>query len=166
MSDTLASLRRKISGAGDLQSVVRTMKAVAASSIGQYENAVEALSDYYHTVELGLSVCLRKNSAKLLKPDGGETAGSTAVGAVVFGSDQGLVGQFNDIISDFAVNALTGKPKVWAVGSRVGERLSDAGLPIIETFEVPTSINAVTPLVGKILVDLANQQFTGNHRRH
>ena len=166
MSDTLASLRRKISGAGDLQSVVRTMKAVAASSIGQYENAVEALSDYYHTVELGLSVCLRKNSAKLLKPDGGETAGSTAVGAVVFGSDQGLVGQFNDIISDFAVNALTGKPKVWAVGSRVGERLSDAGLPIIETFEVPTSINAVTPLVGKILVDFENQQFTGNHRRH
>jgi F0F1-type ATP synthase membrane subunit c/vacuolar-type H+-ATPase subunit K len=37
MSDTTASLRRKIGGAGDLQSVVRTMKAVAASSIGQYE---------------------------------------------------------------------------------------------------------------------------------
>ena len=36
MSDSTASLRRKIRGAGDLQSVVRTMKAVAASSIGQY----------------------------------------------------------------------------------------------------------------------------------
>ncbi len=161
MSDTLASLRRKISGAGDLQSVVRTMKAVAASSIGQYEKAVEALSDYYHTVELGLSVCLRKNGAKSLKPDGEKTAGPTAVGAVVFGSDQGLVGQFNDYISDFAVSALTGKPKVWAVGSRVGERLSDAGLPIIETFEVPTSINAVTPLVGKILVDFETRRSRG-----
>ena len=32
MSDTTASLRRKISSAGDLQSVVRTMKALAASS--------------------------------------------------------------------------------------------------------------------------------------
>lgn len=164
MSDTLASLCRKISGAGDLQSVVRTMKAVAASSIGQYENAVEALSDYYRTVELGLSVCLRKNAAKSLKPDEKKTTGVAAVGAVVFGSDQGLVGQFNDIISDFAVNALTpltGKPKVWAVGSRVGERLSDAGLPIIETFEVPTSINAVTPLVGKILVDFENRRSLG-----
>lgn len=30
MSDTTASLRRKIGGAGDLQSVDRTMKAVAA----------------------------------------------------------------------------------------------------------------------------------------
>ena len=47
MSDTTASLRRKIGGAGDLQSVVRTMKAVAASSIGQYEKSVRALADYY-----------------------------------------------------------------------------------------------------------------------
>ena len=32
MSDTTASLRRKINSAGDLQSVVRSMKALAASS--------------------------------------------------------------------------------------------------------------------------------------
>ena len=60
MSETVVSLRRKISGAGDLQSVVRTMKAVAASSIGQYEKSVLALADYYRTVELGLGVCFRK----------------------------------------------------------------------------------------------------------
>ena len=54
MSDSTASLRRKIRGAGDLQSVVRTMKAVAASSIGQYEKSVLALADYNRTVELGL----------------------------------------------------------------------------------------------------------------
>ena len=58
MSDTTASLRRKIGSAGDLQSVVRTMKAVAASSIGQYEKSVRALADYYRTVELGLGVML------------------------------------------------------------------------------------------------------------
>lgn len=37
MSDTAASLRRKIVGAGDLQSVVRTMKALATANIAQYE---------------------------------------------------------------------------------------------------------------------------------
>ena len=63
MSDTLASLRRKISGAGDLKSVVRSMKAMAASSIGQYEKSVLALADYDRTVELGLAVCLRKREA-------------------------------------------------------------------------------------------------------
>jgi hypothetical protein len=55
MSDTTESLRRKISSAGDLQSVVRTMKALAASSIGQYEKSVRALADYYRTLEVGLA---------------------------------------------------------------------------------------------------------------
>ena len=37
----------------------------------------------------------------------------------MFGSDQGLVGQFNDVVADYAVKtlaALPGKPQVWAVG--------------------------------------------------
>jgi F-type H+-transporting ATPase subunit gamma len=38
--DTLENLRRKLDGANDIKSVVRTMKAVAASNIGQYEMAV------------------------------------------------------------------------------------------------------------------------------
>ena len=58
MSDTSASLRRKIASAGELESVVRTMKAMAASSIGQYENAVYSLDDYYRSVQLGLAVLL------------------------------------------------------------------------------------------------------------
>jgi len=61
MSNTTASMRRKIAGARDLQSVVRTMKAVAASSIGQYEKSASALGDYYRTVELGLSACFRES---------------------------------------------------------------------------------------------------------
>lgn len=60
MSDTLASLRRKIAGAGDLESLVRSMKALAAANIGQYEQSVLALADYDRTVELGLVVCLRR----------------------------------------------------------------------------------------------------------
>ena len=115
MSDTTASLRRKIDSAGDLQSVVRTMKAMAASSIGQYEKSVRALADYYRTVELGLSVCFRASGAAAV--DDRERKGQTdagAIGAVVFGSDQGLVGQFNDVVADYAVKtlaALPGKPR-------------------------------------------------------
>jgi F-type H+-transporting ATPase subunit gamma len=66
MSDTTASLRRKINSAGDLQSVVRTMKALAASSIGQYEKSVRALADYYRTVELGLGACFRETGSAAL----------------------------------------------------------------------------------------------------
>ena len=155
MSDTTAGLRRKIAGAKDLRSVVRTMKAVAASSIGQYEKSVHALDDYYRTVELGLGVCFRKSgSAPLIAERKGKTV-VHAIGAVVFGSDQGLVGQFNDVVADHAVKtlaSLTAKPEVWAVGERVHARLTDSGLPLIGLFSVPGSVRAITPLVGQILV--------------
>jgi F-type H+-transporting ATPase subunit gamma len=155
MSDTLASLRRKIAGAGDLESVVRSMKALAASSIGQYEKSVSALEGYYHTVELGLIVCLRKRGAGAGQTGRAGVAAKT-VNAIVFGSDQGLVGQFNDVLADFvakALDALPGEKKVWAVGERVHSRLTDAGLTPVGLFSVPGSVNAITPLVGPILVE-------------
>ena len=155
MSESTAGLRRKIAGAEDLRSVVRTMKAVAASSIGQYEKSVHALDDYYRTVELGLGACFRKSGpAPLMAERKGRTA-VDAIGAVVFGSDQGLVGQFNDVVADQAVKtlaALTAKSEVWAVGERVRARLTDTGLPLTGLFSVPGSVMAITPLVGQILV--------------
>ena len=156
MSNTTASMRRKIAGAGDLQSVVRTMKAVAASSIGQYEQSVHALADYYHAVELGLGACLRQEKPAPLMAERNRLTVAGAIGAVVFGSDQGLVGQFNDEVADYAVAglaALPGKPEVWAVGERVHARLADAGLPLVGLFAVPNSVKAITPLVGQILVE-------------
>jgi len=156
MSDTLASLRRKISGAGDLESVVRSMKALAASSIGQYEKSVLALADYDRTVELGLVVCLKKRGETDAEQAGPPAAAAKTVTAIVFGSDQGLVGQFNDVLAGFvtkALDPLPGEKKVWAVGERVQSRLADAGLPPVRLFAVPTSVKAITPLVGQILVE-------------
>lgn len=155
MSDTIASLRRKISSAGDLQSVVRTMKALAASSIGQYEQSVRALADYYRTVELGLSACIRQSEPSPVAVESQTPSVAGEIGAIVFGSDQGLVGQFNDIIADFAIKtlaALPGKPQVWAVGERVHARLADAGLPMAGHFIVPSSVKAITPLVAQIQI--------------
>ena len=106
---TAASLRRKIASAGDLESVVRTMKAMAASSIGQYENAVRALDDYYRTVELGLGACFGNRADSWWQRD--RTSGrSGRIGAIVFGSDQGLVGQFNDVVADYAIKTLAAIP--------------------------------------------------------
>jgi F-type H+-transporting ATPase subunit gamma len=165
MSDTTESLRRKISSAGDLQSVVRTMKALAASSIGQYEKSVRALGDYYRTVELGLGACFREGTpmAQTVERNGNTNTGD--IGAVVFGSDQGLVGQFNDKVADFAVKtlaALPGKARVWAVGERVHARLADAGLPLVGLFTVPSSVKTITPLVGQILVEHETVQDRGD----
>ena len=158
MSDTTVSLRRKMRGAEDLQTVVRTMKAVAASSIGQYEKSVRALIDYYRAVQLGLSVCFRESGTTIRRAEGRgpERGDGDLVAAVVFGSDQGLVGQFNDVVADFAIKtlaALGAKLEIWAVGERVHACLADAGMPLVGMFTVPSSVKAIAPLVGQILVE-------------
>jgi F-type H+-transporting ATPase subunit gamma len=144
------------------------MKAVAASSISEYEAAVAALGDYYDTVERGLGACFRVPGLQPLENIVSNKQNPACV--VVFGTDQGLVGQFNDTIADFTMKTLaashvnaagqasTPAPLVWAVGERVYERLSEAGLNMQTLFEVPASVKAITPLVGEILLDIETRQ--------
>jgi len=164
MSNSTASLRRMIDSAGELQSVVRTMKALAASSIGQYEKSVRALTDYYRTVELGLGVCLRQSDPPTSVVRGHRQANVGSIGAIVFGSDQGLVGQFNEVVVDHAVKALavmSGTPQVWGVGERAHARLADAGLTLMGRFDVPNSVKAIAPLVEQILVESETRHSKG-----
>ena len=155
MATTTAALRRQIDSAGDLKSVVRTMKASAAAAIGQYEKSVAALAAYAHTVELGLSVCLRAAAANNLIVDAPQRADAARVHAVVFGSDQGLVGRYNEAVVEHAITHLGTLPKkaqVWAVGERVQARLLDAGIASVSTLLVPGSVQLITRLVGQILL--------------
>jgi len=154
MSNKLENLRRKITGAEQLESVVRTMKAQAASNIGQYETATKALDDYYHTVGLGLTACFRQTASISAGEQSGQNA--SEITAIVFGSDQGLVGQFNDRLADYVhmqLNRLSGTKTIWAVGERIYGRLSGAGLQVRKTFEVPASITSITSLIGQILTE-------------
>ena len=164
MSDTTASLRRTIASAGDLQSVVRTMKALAASTIGQYERSVLALAEYYRSVELGLSLCLRESGPEAFSAARTGKTGTPTINAVVFGSDQGLVGQFNEVVADYALKSLAdlpGNPQVWAVGERVHARLADAATPMMGLFAVPLSVKAIAPLIGQVLVEIEARDSQG-----
>lgn len=156
MSDTIESLQRKIKGAGVLHSVVRTMKTLAGANNTQYQQAERALGDYYRSIELGLSIMLRKGVLAELETKDRGPAKARLVSAVVFGSDQGLVGRFNDAIAEFAVNTLaplSPNQKVWAVGERGCAALTDYGASLSGTFAVPNSVQAIAPLVAQILVD-------------
>ncbi|SDD11290.1 F0F1 ATP synthase subunit gamma [Williamwhitmania taraxaci] len=154
--ETQASLQRKLNGATDLKSVVRSMKAMAASNIGQYELAVSSLGDYYRAVSLGIIAYFRQEEIYTIteqNPPNGNL--EKTILAIVFGSDQGLVGQFNDSVSDFvsqSLHDLPGKVEIWAVGERVQLLLSDIGYNTAQLFPVPNSVNAITPLVQQILV--------------
>ena len=165
MSNTTASLRRKIDSAGNLQSVVRTMKALAASSIGQYEQSVRALGDYYRTVELGLGVCFRGTGSAALMTGARHgkrmrvrSARSCSVPTRDWWASSTM---WWPIMRSRPWRALTDKPQIWAVGERVHARLKDAGLPLVGLFAVPNSVKAITPLVGQILVESEARRSQG-----
>ena len=157
MSESTAGLRRQIASATELQSVVRTMRAIAASNIGQYEAAVASLVDYDGTIERGLGACLREDLGRPRTEATFATIVNPAVGAIVFGSDQGLVGPFNDVVaaqSIVTLQSLSMARTVWAVGERIAARLVDAGIAVTRTYAVPVSVDAIDLLVGRLQIDV------------
>lgn len=155
--ETLANLQQKLTSAEDLKSVVRIMKAMAASNIGQYELAVSALGAYNRTVGLGILAYFREKQASDLRSKAIIKRKKEPLQcAIIFGSDQGLVGKFNDNLADFAAAYLTdlpGKQEIWAVGERVALKLVDMGFTSTKRFPLPGSVEAITPLVSQILLN-------------
>jgi F-type H+-transporting ATPase subunit gamma len=138
------------------------MKALAAVSIRQYQKAVESLSDYNRTVEMGLQIALRERRG------GGAASDQVKVnriGAIVFGSDQGLCGQLNNIIVAHATEEMgrIGVKKenriVIAVGMRTADILEDTGQRVLEVLTTPSSTSGITPMVQDITVLLENWRF-------
>jgi F-type H+-transporting ATPase subunit gamma len=162
---TTESLKRRIKSAGDLLSVVKTMKALAAVSIRQYQKAVESLDDYNRTVEMGLQIVLKEHMGATTQRKGGEIK---RLGAIVFGSDQGLCGQLNEQISVFALDAINEagvikeNRKVLAVGARVADYVEDAGQPVDELMSTPSSTAGITPLVQEIIMIIEEWHFRQN----
>lgn len=162
MIQTTASLQRKIKSGSDLKSVVTSMKAIATISISQYQDSVQAQHDYYEAVQLGLLTCLQKSKLTLHYETPTHREG--AIAAVVFGSDQGLVGQFNETLTDYVIEKLIelpGPKLVWAVGERMQARLEENDLELQGSFALPNAIGAVAPLVRSILSVLQTKYEAG-----
>lgn len=152
--EALERLAAILDSVEELRSIVRTMKALSAVSIRQYERAVASLAGYSRTVEMGLHVVLRQ------MPPAGPVArrhpAPEPIGIVVFGSDQGLCGRFNEELAEFLrahlhARAESGAVRVVAVGARMARLLDDASLPVDATLAVPGSAPAITSAVHQIL---------------
>jgi F-type H+-transporting ATPase subunit gamma len=159
--ESIEALKRKITSANELQSVVKTMKALAAVSIRQFEQAVESLGDYYRAVELGLLAVMMSGWQRSGAEDSDE---SRRVGAIVFGSDQGMCGQFNEEAAKFALAELNriqpeeSERHVVAVGARLAASLESRGHVIEELLENPSSIAGVTDIVTELLMRVQKWQ--------
>ena len=159
---TIESLKRTIKSTEDLLSVVKTMKALAAVSIRQYQKAVESLSDYNATVEMGLQVVLKKKQEDTLLV---RKIPKTHIGVIIFGSDQGLCGQLNAQMASYALDEMDklGVPMedrtVLIVGERVRDYIEEAGQSHCECLPNPGSIAGITPMVQEIVMILEDWHF-------
>lgn len=163
--ETLESIRRRMETATELYGIVRTMRALAMTSIRQYERAVESLADYNRATELGLHVVL----SRAAQEGAGQSSEQRApislrrTGVIVLGTDQGMCGQFNEQIAAFAqerLDALAIRPDkrfVVAVGDRVAALLEERGQPLRQIQAVPTSVAAITSAVQDLLVRYSGQ---------
>lgn len=153
-AESLDDLQQQLRNLGDLRMIVRTMKALSAARIRQYEDAVHALCGYNQTVELGLEGVLRTLPRQ---PAPGAPSGrSGCLGLVVFGSDHGMCGRFNEQITEFGLARLAAAsprhaPLVATLGGRVADNLRHAGVAIQEEIEVPASPTQITSTVSDLL---------------
>jgi F-type H+-transporting ATPase subunit gamma len=152
--ETLESLADALKTTGDIQSIVRTMKALSSVSIRQYEKAESAIASYAQTVDLGLMAVLRDYpQAGLPLRDAGGSTGHEAL--IVIGSDRGLCGGYNDKITRFALSRMGDRPMVLGViGTRAAARLEAAGRGADVLRSLPGSVEGLSRMVQAMIVDV------------
>jgi F-type H+-transporting ATPase subunit gamma len=136
------------------------MKSIAVVNIRHYEQVVRAVAEYYRTVELGLQAVLMGQPMSFLQRLAGGLPGGLA--AVVFGSDQGLAGGFNDQVVSHAISGMaqaepdSGQRLVICIGARAGALLEDRGQPLAEYLPVPTTVGTVNQAVQEVVLTISD----------
>ncbi|MCP5291578.1 MAG: F0F1 ATP synthase subunit gamma [Burkholderiales bacterium] len=165
--ESLEQLHKQLDSLEELRTIVKTMKALSAASVRQYEQAVKALDGYYRTVERGLHVVLKSTSTIPFAalnthqpPRLGQSRHAQRLGSIVFGSDHGLCGRFNEDITTYALERMQSTPAdpsnhvLLAVGARVAANLEHEGHTVEDIFLVPGSATQITLSVQQILLKI------------
>ncbi|WP_319779486.1 F0F1 ATP synthase subunit gamma [Maridesulfovibrio sp.] len=146
----LEAVRKKIATTGDLLSVVKTMKALAAVNLRHFENAAKGVGEYAEVIEQGWTVFFR-NAGILSRGLRKDVAVVLAIG-----SDQGMCGQFNELARVETVKVVdemrsAGQKVIcWTCGERLRGALEDSGIEVDLNFRVPGSLRGVNSVVDEI----------------
>lgn len=155
--EQLELLKRKIESARELLSLVKTMKVLAAVSIREYGQAVESLVEYNRAIEMGLQIVMRNRPGEIVA---GKDVKKNSLGAVIFGSEQGLCGRFNEQIAQYAIdrmNELKIKREdrtILALGERVIARLEETGQEVEDRFSFFGNHAGITQVMQQVLIKI------------
>ncbi|NLV70409.1 MAG: F0F1 ATP synthase subunit gamma [Clostridiales bacterium] len=147
----LQTIKKSIRSAENLKAIVGTMKAHASANINQFQNAAKASMEYRHVLDLSLYVVL-SGEEEVAPPD--EVPKGRAV-HIVFGSDHGLAGRFNERISAFALEQIPAGEEniVIVIGQQIVQRLQ-YDFKIYKDFLQPQSTDNISSMVNKLLMQI------------
>lgn len=109
--ETLEVLKRKIRTAHDLLSVVKTMKSLAALNIRQYEGAADSMNKYASVIAQGWQGFFHNRPHLHINSKKGESV------YLVLGSDQGMCGQFNEVVMQYTLSFIRNEIELTHPGS-------------------------------------------------
>jgi F-type H+-transporting ATPase subunit gamma len=154
--EELERLKRNIKNARELQSLVKIMKTISAVSLHEYEQAVESLIEYNKTIEMGFQIIMQNGLRDL--PTFNPVKKKKRLGAVIFGSEQGLCGNFNEQIARYAIEKLNNLEHEGQIALAVGERvigsLEEAGQPIESHFSFSGNPAGITQVMLELLLKI------------
>lgn len=154
--ETLDNLKKTLDTSKSIKQVVSTMKALSGANIKKYEKIVKILYTYKSNVELALQAIMMHNDKININELEfiGQSKNKKAKNlVVVFGSNQGLCGRFNDKIANFTIDDIqnTDENKVIVVGERLSMLLSNTKLKMFKTIPVPNSIENISNTIYELL---------------
>jgi F-type H+-transporting ATPase subunit gamma len=153
--ELIKDISRKIKSAKDLESIVKTMKGLAAVSVNQYDHAVESITSYYLTIEKGLQIVLQSQPqlGRLMNFSGKEDSSEQLL--IIFGSGQPLCGTFNEVLATF-VDQHSNKWKdsdlrIFTLGHRIIANLERYGYTVEHSYEMPSTIERINTTVQELV---------------
>ena len=138
-----------------IKQVVSTMKALSSANIKKYEKIVKVLYAYRSNIELALQALMMYSDININELDFVKNSKDKKEKnlAIIFGSNQGLCGRFNDKIMNFVVDDIksSDKTKIIIVGERLNMLMSNTKLNIEKSIPVPNSIDNISSTIFDIL---------------
>lgn len=150
MAQTLEYLTRQSDTLTSIRGIVHTMKTLAAINANPYEQAAQAIDEYHQTVKQGLAAFVRAQGG--LRP---QTSQAQTQLLVVFGSDHGLCGNYNEQLAKRVKIYTELKPKlkirIVCVGARMANALQNEGLAIENYLLPPANADGVSRLASDLV---------------
>jgi F-type H+-transporting ATPase subunit gamma len=164
MAQTLEALTRRTDTLRSIRSIVHTMKTLSAINAVPFENAARAIESYHATVLQGFRAFLHRNGplSPVLNPN-------TTQVLIVFGSDHGLCGNYNEVLAEevlarSAANASAeSTPRILCVGARMNDALLGPRSKPEKVFLPSASADGIGRLASDIVTHLDEVKRSDPH---